>query len=88
MVDFLQQGIALERLLANLRSGAGVQVVIGSETSIPELQDYSFVLGQYGRGDDAGGYLGVVGPIRMQYPRAVALVQYMTDVIADILHPY
>jgi heat-inducible transcriptional repressor len=88
MVDFLQQGFGVERLVAGLPVGAGVRIVIGGETTIPGLQDYSFVLGRYGAEEESSGYLGIVGPTRMEYPRAVALVQYMTDIVTDVIHPY
>lgn len=84
MVEFLQHGFAVERLLANLPLAPDVQVVIGGEGE--GLQDYSFVLGRYGGETDSRGYLGVVGPTRMEYPRAVALVRYMSDLMSDLMH--
>lgn len=88
MVEFLHQGLALQRMLADLPSPAEVQIVIGGETAGEGLQDYSFVLARYGHQDDSSGLLGIVGPTRMEYPRAVALVRYMTDLMTDLVHPY
>jgi heat-inducible transcriptional repressor len=88
MVDFLYQGLALQRLLSDLPGPAEVQIVIGGETAAQGMQDYSFVLARYGREGDGSGFLGVVGPTRMEYPRAVALVRYMTDLMTDLVHPY
>jgi len=88
MVEFLHQGFALQRLLAGLPAAADVQVVIGSETAVEGLHDYSFVLARYGDEEDSSGYLGIVGPTRMEYPRAVALVRYMTDLMSDLMSSY
>lgn len=88
MVDFLHQGLALQRLLSDLPGPAEVQIVIGGETAAQGMQDYSFVLARYGHEDDSSGFLGIVGPTRMEYPRAVALVRYMTDLMTDLVHPY
>lgn len=88
MVDFLHHGFAVQRLLAGLPATGEVQIVIGGDTVDPALGDYSFVLGQYGTGDQTSGYLGVVGPTRMEYPRAVALVRYMTGLMTDLMHAY
>jgi heat-inducible transcriptional repressor len=88
MLEFLQQGFAVERLLQGLPRGAHVQVVIGEDTPTTGLQDYSFVFGRYGDESDASGYLGVLGPTRMQYPRAVALVRYMSDLMSDLMQAY
>jgi heat-inducible transcriptional repressor len=84
MVEFLHQGVAIERLLAGLEQHGTVQIIIGGETSVAELRDYSFVLGRYGDQDESSGFVGVVGPTRMEYPRAVALVRYMTDLMSDL----
>ncbi len=88
MVDFLHQGLALQGLLAGLTEETEVQIVIGGETTVEGLKDYSFVLARYGHASDTSGFLGVVGPTRMEYPRAVALVRYMTDLMTDLVHPY
>jgi heat-inducible transcriptional repressor len=88
MVDFLHQGIALQRLLSDLPGPAQVQIVIGGEMAVHGMQDYSFVLSRYGHEGDGSGFLGIVGPTRMEYPRAVALVRYMTDLMTDLVHPY
>jgi heat-inducible transcriptional repressor len=84
MVEFLHQGFAVERLLSAIEGHGSVQIIIGGETSVAELRDYSFVLGRYGDGDDSSGFVGVVGPTRMEYPRAVALVRYMTDLMSNL----
>jgi heat-inducible transcriptional repressor len=88
MVDFLHQGLALQRLLSGLPGPADVQIVIGGEMSVHGMQDYSFVLSRYGHEGDGSGFLGIVGPTRMEYPRAVALVRYMTDLMTDLVHPH
>jgi heat-inducible transcriptional repressor len=84
MVEFLHQGFAIERLLAGLDEHGSVQIIIGGETSVAELRDYSFVLGRYGDQEESSGFVGVVGPTRMEYPRAVALVRYMTGLMSDL----
>lgn len=88
MVEFLQQGVAVAQLLHELPDNSRVHVVIGGETPARGLEDYSFVLGRYGDGDDSTGILGVVGPTRMEYPRAVALVQYMSNLMTDLMNVY
>jgi heat-inducible transcriptional repressor len=85
MVDFLHQGFAVERLLSGLPRAADVHVVIGSDSGTEALQDYSFVLGRYGENEDSTGFLGIVGPTRMEYPRAVALVRYMSNLMTDLV---
>jgi heat-inducible transcriptional repressor len=88
VVDFLHQGYAVERLLSGLPLAADVHVMIGSDVGAEGLQDYSFVVGRYGDQADSCGFLGIVGPTRMAYPRAVALVRYMSDLMTDLVQAY
>jgi heat-inducible transcriptional repressor len=88
MVELLQQGFAIQRLTAGMPTHADVQIVIGGEPSAEGLLDYSFVLGRYGDEEDTSGFLGVVGPTRMEYPRAVALVRYMTELMTNLMQAY
>lgn len=85
MVEFLQQSVAVEQLLRSLLVDADIQIVIGGEATARGLEGYSFVLGRYGSERNSSGFLGVVGPTRMQYPRAVSLVRYMTDLMTDLI---
>lgn len=85
VVDFLQQGLAMEDLLALMAMEDGVQVVIGGEAPLGELQDYALVLGRYGGIVEGSGVLGVLGPTRMDYGRAISLVRYMTELMTDLV---
>jgi heat-inducible transcriptional repressor len=63
----------------------GVQVIIGAENQTDDLKDMSMVVARYGVEGQVGGLLGVVGPTRMQYGRAIAIVRYMTELLNDLL---
>ncbi|HLG79225.1 MAG TPA: hypothetical protein VKX46_22630, partial [Ktedonobacteraceae bacterium] len=72
-------------LASHLPSTDGVQVIIGGENQWDEMKDVSLVLARYGQQGKVGGLLGVVGPTRMQYGRAVAVVRYMAQVMNELL---
>lgn len=63
----------------------GVQVVIGGESGWSELRDFSMVLTRYGVSDYATGTLGVLGPTRMPYGRAVSTVRYVSRLLSDLI---
>lgn len=84
MVDFLYHGMAVEQFIAALPDQQDVSIVIGGEAAGQSLIDYSFVLGRYVGRDESTGYLGVIGPTRMEYPRAVGIVRYMTNLMTDL----
>lgn len=77
----------LEEVLANALSPnvGGVQVVIGGEGRWRELRDCSLVLSRYGVADQATGALGVLGPTRMPYSRAISAVRYVSDLMSDLV---
>jgi heat-inducible transcriptional repressor len=64
----------------------GVQVVIGGEGRWRELSTCSMVLSRYGVDGFATGTLGVVGPTRMPYGRAIGTVRYVADLMSDMVN--
>jgi heat-inducible transcriptional repressor len=81
----LEQHRFLPALTTHLRDVNGVQVIIGGENEWDEMKDVSLVVARYGQGGKVGGLLGVIGPTRMQYGRAIAVVRYMTRVMNELL---
>jgi len=71
----------LENLFESDPDAVGQAIIrIGSETDEEEMDAYSIVTSPYRLGETVGT-LGVIGPTRMDYPRAVALVENAADVI-------
>ena len=68
----------------NSRVGT-VQVVIGGEGRWRELSSCSMVLARYGVEGFATGTLGVLGPTRMPYGRAISAVRYVADLMSDLV---
>jgi heat-inducible transcriptional repressor len=85
VLEVLEQNRFLPALASHLRETDGVQVIIGGENDWDEMRDVSLVVARYGREGKIGGLLGVIGPTRMQYGRAIAVVRYMTQVMNELL---
>ena len=85
VMEVLEQNRFLPALASHLRETDGVQVLIGGENQWDDMKDVSLVVARYGQEGKIGGLLGVIGPTRMQYGRAIAVVRYMTQVINDLL---
>jgi len=81
----LEQNRFLPALASHLREADGVQVLIGGENQWDDMKDVSLVVARYGQEGKIGGLLGVIGPTRMQYGRAIAVVRYMTQVMNELL---
>jgi heat-inducible transcriptional repressor len=88
LLQALEQKGRLVDLLERVLEDRGVQVVIGHENPEASLADLSVVATSYRAGDRVLGTVGIVGPTRMEYARAIALVDYLAHVLTRFLtHP-
>src|SRR5438270_3996748 len=62
-----------------------VQVVIGREHLAPSMQNCALITAPYWIGSETIGTLGVVGPMRIEYARMMAVVHYMARHIEQLL---
>ena len=81
----LEDKKALIQLLSQVIDGAGVQVVIGEENPQEQLNKCSIVVASYGTQSQTLGTLGIVGPTRMEYAKAIALVDHLAGVLSRLL---
>jgi heat-inducible transcriptional repressor len=86
IVQVLEQNSVLEGIFQQAHLVNGVQVIIGSEGKWEEIQGCSMVLSGYGLPGEADGVLGVLGPMRMPYGRAISAVRYVADLMSDMMH--
>ena len=63
----------------------GIRIIIGRENREEALQDLSLVIGNYGSSEHSKGVIGVVGPKRMDYTRAISSVNYLASLLSDSL---
>ncbi|MBM4464201.1 MAG: heat-inducible transcription repressor HrcA [Chloroflexi bacterium] len=86
--ELLEESSFLETILVDVLAPAagGVQVIIGGEGPWEELSDCSLVLSRYGVRRHATGNLGVLGPRRMPYGRAISAVRYVANLMSELIH--
>ncbi len=63
----------------------GLRVLIGRENPYKELENSSFVVARYNIGENVGGSLGIIGPIRMNYERIISNLEYITVLVGKFL---
>ena len=85
VVEVLERSKFLPAIAPQVMAAEGVQVIIGGENAEDALKDMSVVVSRYGVEGQVSGVLGIVGPRRMQYGRAIAVVRYMTEMLNDLL---
>ena len=74
----------LIELLTQSIEATGLTVVIGSEHLSPDLQPFSIVASTFSDGQRTGS-IGVIGPTRMRYQRAIAAVDGMSQLVTKVL---
>jgi heat-inducible transcriptional repressor len=86
-LHLLEEQSLLEEILSEaLAPGVqGVQVMIAGEGRWEELSHTSMVLARYGVQGQATGALGVLGPTRLHYGRAISAVRYVSGLMTDML---
>jgi heat-inducible transcriptional repressor len=85
IMALMEEKAWLPSVLSKQASGERVQVIIGGESKEDSLRDLSLVFSRYGVPQKTGGTIGVIGPTRMNYPRAISTVNYVADVLSNLL---
>lgn len=70
-----------ENILQLLLAPGTTKVLIGRETHCAQLAQVSIVASRYYSGVDAAGWVGVIGPTRMNYARIIPHVEYFAGVV-------
>jgi len=84
LLEMIEEKQKLLQLLNEYIDGPGLSVVIGAEHLDPSLRPFSLVLSTY---DDGAGFgtIGVLGPTRMRYSRAIAAVDGAAQAVSRLL---
>jgi heat-inducible transcriptional repressor len=86
VLEVLQRSDFLEQLVPVLARSGGVHVIIGRENQNDAMHEVSLVFAPYGAPDRALGLLGVLGPTRMRYPRAIPTVRYLSTLMNELIN--
>ena len=78
----------LRNMLSQESGRGGVKVVIGEENPEPALQDLSLLASQYGVPDRASGIVGVIGPKRMDYVKAISSLNCLSALLSNSVAEY
>lgn len=85
LLEMMEEKQRLVRILNEYIDGPGLTVVIGAEHATPDLRPFSVIAATYVSGDSTGT-VGVIGPTRMRYSRAIAAVDGVARVLSHVLN--
>ncbi len=72
-------------LLDRSLAADGIQIFIGAETHLSQMEGMSLVTSTYMTGKHTLGVLGVIGPTRMGYARVIPIVDYTAQLVSKLL---
>jgi heat-inducible transcriptional repressor len=84
IVRMLEEKHRLIELLTETLEVDGLTIVIGSEHLSPDLQAFSLVAATFHDGARTGS-IGVIGPTRMRYQRAISVVDGVSQLVTKVL---
>ena len=84
VLGMIEEKHRLVRLLTEYIEGPGLTVVIGAEHTVPDLRDFSLVAATSVSGGQVAT-IGVLGPRRMRYSRAITAVETASQAIGRVL---
>ncbi|HAA89619.1 MAG: Heat-inducible transcription repressor hrcA [Thermoanaerobacterales bacterium 50_218] len=84
LLDLIEGEEVLKSLLMETQP-TGINVRIGKENKFQEVEDCSVVTAVYTFGGNVVGAVGLLGPMRMDYARAIAVIEYITHALSEVL---
>jgi heat-inducible transcriptional repressor len=85
MLSLFEDHTRLSEILPLDLGDGEVHITIGREHRYESLQECSLVIGRYGATGDVVGFVGVVGPTRMDYARSIGAVRYVGSLMSDLV---
>ena len=85
LVEGMEDGTLVQAVLEETPNESVVRVKIGHENRGDMLWPLSVVVARYGIPHEAVGAVGAVGPTRMEYPKTIASVQFMSTLMGELM---
>jgi len=87
IVKALEEPSTLSALLNEAKGAGAMVVVIGSEIPVEQMRTCAAVFAPYRAGDDRQGSVGVIGPMRMDYPQTISAVGAIARSLSQLFEP-
>jgi heat-inducible transcriptional repressor len=88
LLELLEERNLPQAIPSSFGPGGEVKIIIGGEHPVDVMRVCSVITTRYSGPSGLRGVLSVVGPTRMDYPRAVSMVRYMSSLMEELLGVY
>ncbi|MFC1937398.1 heat-inducible transcriptional repressor HrcA [Chloroflexota bacterium] len=85
LMELVEHKELLKNILPEALPNREVRVVIGKENRTEVIHNCSVVISRYGFSEDALGMIGIIGPTRMPYGRAISTVKHLASVLTELI---
>lgn len=86
-IQLLDSKELLQKILSD-STRRNTSVIIGTENSYAELRDFSVITTSYRVGARPIGAIGVIGPVRMNYSKAICILEQIGKALSDVMTTY
>ncbi len=85
LMELVEKRHLVKTIIPKEMEGQKIMVIIGTENKDETLHDYSIVISRYGISNQAVGTVGVLGPTRMPYSHTIPSVNYLSELLSDLM---
>ena len=88
IMDFMEKRGAIADLLGEgngFANSGRTCILIGNESHRPELEGTAMITERYYGGGQTAGWIGVVGPTRMNYAKLIPYIDYFAGAVGNML---
>ncbi len=68
--------------------GSELQIVLAEDLGLPYLSPCAMVFTKFGGGTEHEGFIGVMGPCRLNYPKLIPTVRFVGSVMDEIVNQW
>jgi len=86
--SFIEEEKTLTNIIKEYLGLRRIKVIIGKENKRKEIQNCSLVTSKYNIKGKPAGAIVILGPTRMDYPRTISIVEYISDKLSEILSEF
>jgi len=87
LIETIEEKSRLASLISRCIQGdtQEVRITIGAENALPGIEDCTLITSPYVVDERTQGSLGILGPTRMEYARAISVVEYVAKLFGRVL---
>jgi heat-inducible transcriptional repressor len=85
LIDAFNQKSEIMKILDDSMKHKGVNIFIGIENNLKQLQGCSLITASYRNNQNVLGSIGVVGPTSMDYKRIITMVDYTAKILSKTI---